>query len=240
MIRDQVALITGGAKGIGREVALTYAREGAKVAIADIDRERLQTTVREIRQIEERALAVEADVRQEHQVRALMARVADQFGRIDILINDAGIVPHFAWGLPRWPRIRDMDEVFWDRVISTNLGGTFLCTKHVLPYMEPQQSGHIVNLHGGGGQGSCVYVVSKDAIRTFTRFVADEEREHNVCILCVAPGSGIATEDAPEQARRDMPGPETLRQHFLLAAEAPMELSGQTVGLRDGRLQPLS
>lgn len=240
MIRDRVALITGGAKGIGREIALTFAREGAKVAIADVDRDRLQKTAREIRQIEERALAVEADVRQEHQVKALMAQVADHFGQIDILVNDAGIVPHFAWGVPRWPQIRDMDEVFWDRVMSTNLGGTFLCTKHALPYMEQRRSGHVVNLHGGGGPGSCVYVVSKDAIRTFTRFVAEEEREHGVCVICVSPGSGIATEDAPEEARRRMPGPETLRQHFLLAAEAPMDLSGKLVGFQAGQLEVLS
>jgi len=240
MIRDQVAVITGGAKGIGREIGLTFAREGAKVAIADVDRDRLQKTAREIRQIEERALAVEADVRQEHQVKALMAQVADHFGQIDILVNDAGIVPHFAWGVPRWPQIRDMDEVFWDRVMSTNLGGTFLCTKHALPYMEQRRSGHVVNLHGGGGPGSCVYVVSKDAIRTFTRFVAEEEREHGVCVICVSPGSGIATEDAPEEARRRMPGPETLRQHFLLAAEAPMDLSGKLVGFQAGQLEVLS
>ena len=59
----------------------------------------------------------------------------------------SGIVPHFAWGVPRWPAIRDMDEAFWQRVIQTNLGGTFLCTKHVLPHMEARRSGHVINLH---------------------------------------------------------------------------------------------
>ena len=240
MIRDQVALITGGAKGIGRQIALAYAREGARVALADIDRARLRQTERELRQIAEKTLIVEADVRQEHQVRALMARVVDHFGRIDILVNNAGIVPHFAWGLPRWPRVRDMDEVFWDRVISTNLGGTFLCTKHVLPSMESRRSGHIINLHGGGGPGSCAYVVSKDAIRTFTRFVAEEEREYEICILAVAPGSSIATEDAPDDVRARLPGPETLEQHFLLAAEAGMELSGRLVTVADGQLTAIS
>jgi NAD(P)-dependent dehydrogenase (short-subunit alcohol dehydrogenase family) len=240
MIRGQVALVTGGAKGIGRQIALTFAGQGARVAIADIDRSRMSQTEREIRTITDDALSIEVDIRQEHQVRALMARVAEHFGTIDILVNNAGIVPHFAWGLPRWPAIRDMEEVFWDKVLSTNLGGTFLCTKHVLPYMEPQNSGHIINLHGGGGPGSCVYVVSKDAIATFTRFVAEEERQHNVCIVCVSPGSSIATEDAPEEARARMPGPVSLEQHFLLAAEAGMELSGELVTFSEGRLEAVS
>jgi NAD(P)-dependent dehydrogenase (short-subunit alcohol dehydrogenase family) len=240
MIQGQVALVTGGAKGIGRQIALTFAKAGARVAIADVDRSRMQTTEREIRQIAEDALSVEVDIRQEHQVRALMARVAEHFGAIDLLVNNAGIVPHFAWGTPRWPAIREMDEVFWDRVLSTNLGGTFLCTKHVLPYMESRRSGHVINLHGGGGPGSCAYVVSKDAIRTFTRFVAEEERPHNICVLCVSPGVAIATEDAPDEARRRMAGPETLEQHFLLAAEAGLELSGQLVTVSDGRLAILT
>jgi 3-oxoacyl-[acyl-carrier protein] reductase len=237
MIRDQVAVITGGAKGIGRQIALTYAREGARVAIADLDQERLRQTERELRGILDHVLALEVDIRQEHVVKRMMAQVADHFGQIDIVVNNAGIVPHFAWGLPRWPRIRDMDELFWDKVLSTNLGGTFLCTKHAIPFMESRGSGHIITLHGGGGPGSCVYVVSKDAIRTFTRFVAEEEREQGICIVCVSPGAAIATEDAPEEARQRMPGPETVQKHFLLAAEAPMEMSGQVVTLRGDALE---
>jgi NAD(P)-dependent dehydrogenase (short-subunit alcohol dehydrogenase family) len=166
-----------------------------------------------------------------------MDRVASHFGQIDVLINDAGIVPHFQWGLPRWPRIRDMDQEFWHRILDTNLGGAYLCTKHVLPYMEARRSGHIVNLHGGGGgPGACVYVVSKDAIRTFTKFVAEEEREHNVCVVVLSPGAAIATEDAPEEARQRMPGPEFAGERFVLAAQAPMELSGQLLTVQDGRL----
>src|SRR5690349_18489071 len=130
MIRDQVAVITGGAKGIGRQIALTYAGEGARVAIADMDQERLRQTERELRKTIDHVLALEVDIRQEHVVKRMMAQVADHFGQIDIVVNNAGIVPHFAWGLPRWPKIRDMDELYWDKVLSTNLGGTFLCTKH--------------------------------------------------------------------------------------------------------------
>jgi NAD(P)-dependent dehydrogenase (short-subunit alcohol dehydrogenase family) len=136
--------------------------------------------------------------------------------------------------------VRDMEKNFWDKVMGTNLGGTFLCTKHALPYMQERRSGHIINLYGGSPPktlGSCVYSVSKDAIRTFTRFVAEEVREFNICVVSVSPGGAIATEDAPEEARRTMPGPESAGNRFILAAEAGMELSGQRLTLKDGVLQ---
>jgi NAD(P)-dependent dehydrogenase (short-subunit alcohol dehydrogenase family) len=136
--------------------------------------------------------------------------------------------------------VSDMEKNFWDKVMETNLGGTFLCTKHALPFMQERRSGHIINLYGGSPPktlGSCVYSVSKDAIRTFTRFVAEEVREYNICVVSVSPGGAIATEDAPEEVRRTMPGPESAGNRFVLAAEAGMELSGQRLTLKDGVLQ---
>ena len=165
----------------------------------------------------EDAIAVPIDVRDEKDVRHMAYTVADRFGQIDALINDAGIVPHFNWGIPRWPRVRYLSKDFWDSVIQTNLGGTFLCTKYVVPFMEEQRSGNIVNLWGGGraeNHGASPYVVSKDAIRTFTRFVAEEEREWNVCVVAFSPKQAIATEDAPAEARQRLPGPGNPRQWF--------------------------
>ncbi len=237
MLRGQVAIITGGARGIGRYIAQGYAREGARVAIADLDEARLAQTADELRAGGSEVLAVPVDVRDEASVRGLMQRVADHFGQIDALVNNAAIVPHLNWGGPGWPLIRDMDLGFWDRVIQTNLGGSFLCTKHVLPYMEARRSGHIINLHGGGNRpGACAYVVTKDALVAFTRMVAEEVREANVCVVILSPGAAIATEDAPEEARRRMPGPEFAGNRFILAAEAPMALSGHLLTLSDGRL----
>jgi NAD(P)-dependent dehydrogenase (short-subunit alcohol dehydrogenase family) len=169
-----------------------------------------------------------------------MKAVVARFGGLDVLVNNAGVVTHFGWGVPRWPMVRDMEKHFWDKVMETNLGGTFLCTKHALPYMQERRSGHIINLYGGSPPktlGSCVYSVSKDAIRTFTRFVAEEVREYKICVVSVSPGGAIATEDAPEAVRRTMPGPESAGNRFVLAAEAPMELSGQRLTLKDGVLQ---
>jgi 3-oxoacyl-[acyl-carrier protein] reductase len=240
MLKDKVAVVTGGAKGIGRYIAHGFAREGAKVAIGDIDLDRLKQTEAELREIGADPLALKLDVRAEDEVRAFMKETVGRFGRLDVLVNNAGIVTHFGWGVPRWPMVRDMEKNFWDKVMETNLGGTFLCTKHALPYMQERRSGHIINLYGGSPPktlGSCVYSVSKDAIRTFTRFVAEEVREYNICVVSVSPGGAIATEDAPEAVRRTMPGPESAENRFVLAAEAGMELSGQRLTLKDGVLQ---
>jgi len=239
MLQGKIIVVTGGAKGIGRYAAHTLAQAGGTVVLVDIDTQRLVQTSAELRGLKCEASAICADVSNEISVRAMTHQVVERFGKIDVLVNDAGVVPHFNWGIPRWPRIRFLEKDFWDRVIQTNLGGTFLCTKHVLPFMEAQRSGHIINLWGGGraqNHGACAYVVSKDAIRTFTRFVAEEEREWNICVVAISPKQAIATEDAPEDARKRLPGPEILGDGFVLAAEADMELSGRTVEHRNGTL----
>jgi 3-oxoacyl-[acyl-carrier protein] reductase len=240
MLKGKVAMITGGAKGIGRYIAHNLAGEGAKIAISDIDLERMKKTEGELKAAGAEVLAQKCDVRDEDQVRSFMNEAAARFGTIDVLVNNAGIVTHFGWGVPRWPLIRDMEKSFWDKVMETNLNGTFLCTKHALPYMQKQRSGHVINLYGGSPPktvGSCVYSVSKDGIRTFTRFVAEEMREWNICVVAVSPGGAIATEDAPEEIRAKMPGPESAGDRFILAAEAGMDLSGQRLTLKNGKLE---
>jgi NAD(P)-dependent dehydrogenase (short-subunit alcohol dehydrogenase family) len=238
MLEGKTVIVTGGARGIGRHAATTFAREKARVVIADVDKEWLRKTASELGQLTE-TLAINADVRSEDDVKKMVEQVVSRFGRIDVLVNDAAIVPHFAWGIPRWPLIREMEKEFWDRVIQTNLGGTFLCTKHVLPHMEAQRSGHIINLYGGGGVtpfGACAYVVTKDAIRTFTRYVAEEVRESNVCVVIFSPRVPIATEGAPEEARQRLPSPEILGNGFVLAAELPLDRSGQCFAFEAGKL----
>ncbi len=264
-VQGKVVVVTGGAKGIGRWVAKTFAAEGARLAIADIAP--MDTVVAEVEALGAEALPVTTDVCVERDVRSLMDQVYRRYGRIDVLINDAAIVTHFHEGAPRWPRIRDMDLGFFQRVMHTNLGGTFLCTKHVLPYMESLNAGHII--HFGQGTlrvqrtdhpniGTCVYGVSKISIRAFARFVAEEEREFNICVMSMGPGGGssaaarpreagpgipgggggIVTEDSPQWARdsgRAAPV-ESVDNRYVIAAEAPMEFSGHQVTVRDGAL----
>lgn len=238
MLQDKVVVITGSGQGIGKHAAKTFAHEKAKVVIADFNAELAKKTAAEIGQMTE-TIAVTADVRQEDSVRMLVDEVLSRFGRIDVLMNNAAIVPHFAWNIPRWPLIADMPVEFWDRVIQTNLYGTFFCTKHVIPHMAKQKSGHIINLYGGGGVkpgGACAYMVTKDGIRTFTRYVAEEVRDSNICVVTFSPRVPIATETAPDEALKRLPGPEILGQGFVLCAELPMEQSGKCFAYENGKL----
>ena len=261
-VEGKVVVVTGGAKGIGRWVAKTFAKEGARLAIADVAS--TDTVMGEVHALGGEAIAVRTNVCVEDEVRSLMDQVYRRYGRIDVLINDAAIVTHFHEGAPRWPRIRDMDEAFFDRVMRTNLGGTFLCTKHVIPYMESLNAGHIIHFGQGSlrvrqgaapNVGTCVYGVSKLSIRAFAKFVAEEEREFNICVLSMGPGSGgggeresgpgipgggggIVTEDSPRWAR-ESPRPaqvESVGDRYVIAAQAPMEFSGHQVTVRDGAL----
>ena len=238
MLAGKVVVVTGGGKGIGRHAAKTFAENKAKVIVADFDQARLKRTADELGHMTE-ALGIHVDVRDEEDVRKMVAQVLDRFGQIDVLLNNAAIVPHFAWNIPRWPLISEMPKEFWDRVIQTNLNGTFLCTKHVIPHMVKRKSGHIINLYGGGGLkpgGACAYMVTKDGLRTFTRYVAEEVRDSNICVVIFSPRVPIATEGAPEEALQRLPGPEVLAQAFVLAAELPMEKSGQCFAHEDGKL----
>jgi 3-oxoacyl-[acyl-carrier protein] reductase len=238
VLQGKVVIITGSAQGIGKHAAKTFAREKAKVVIADFNAELAKNTAAELAPATE-TLALHVDVRDEESVERMVDQVMSRFGQIDVHINNAAIVPHFAWGIPRWPRISDMPREFWDRVIHTNLYGTFLCTKHVIPHMEKRKSGHIINLYGGGGltpAGACAYMATKDAIRTFTRYAAEEVRDANICVVTFSPRVPIVTETAPEEAFKRLPGPEILGQAFVLCAQLPMDQSGKCFAHDNGKL----
>lgn len=267
-VRGKTVIITGGAQGVGRYVAKTFAEEGSKVIVADIAP--MDNVVNEIESTGAEYMAVRTNVTDESSVRSLMNQVYKKWGRIDVLINNAGIVTHFHTGAPRWPRIRDMDRAFFQKVMDTNLLGTFLCTKHALPYMESCNDGHIINMgqgnlavtrtEGSGNIGTAVYSTSKIAIRAFTKSMADEEREFYICIVSMGPGDtisgtprprrigqgfpgaggGIITADSPEwsQSNSGSTRVEDIGNRYVLAAEAPMELTGHQLVVRNGKLEP--
>lgn len=238
MLQDKVVIITGSGQGIGKHAAKTFAQENAKVVIADFNAELAKKTAAEIGKTTE-SMAVVTDVRNEDSVKSMIDQVMNRFGQIDVMMNNAAIVPHFAWNIPRWPLIADMPAEFWDRVLKTNLYGTFFGTKHVIPHMAKRKSGHIINLYGGGGLrpgGAGTYMVTKDGIRTFSRYVAEEVRDSNICVVTFSPRVPIATETAPEEALKRLPGPEVLGQGFVLCAQLPMDQSGKCFAHDNGKL----
>ena len=238
MLEGKVVVITGSGQGIGKHAARTFAKEKAKVVIADFNLDLAKKTAAEIGASTE-LIAIDTDVRSEDSVKKMIDEVIHRCGQIDIMMNNAAIVPHFAWNIPRWPLIADMPVDFWNRVIHTNLYGTFFGTKHVIPHMAKRKSGHIINLYGGGGVrpgGAATYMVTKDGIRTFTRYVAEEVRDDNICVVTFSPRVPIATETAPEEALKRLPGPEILGRGFVLCAQLPMAQSGKCFAYENGKL----
>jgi 3-oxoacyl-[acyl-carrier protein] reductase len=234
-LNGKIAIVTGAGQGIGKHAAKTLAEAGAAVAVADLNAETAEATAAELDAIS-KAIPVVVDVRDGDAVKSAMAQAASKLGGIDIAVCNAGIVPHFRWGLPHWPRVADMDEEFWDRVIRTNLYGTFFAAKHAIPHMRARGGGHIVTLYGGGGLGALAYMTTKDSIRTFTRYLSEEVEGDNICAVTFSPRLPIATETAPDEAKDRMPGPDVLGQAFVLCAELPMEETGKCLAIEDGKL----
>lgn len=185
-LKDTVAIVTGGARGIGRGVAISLAHEGVKVVIADLPalKEDGERTAEEVRKAGSEALVVDVDVRDSSQVQAMVERAIQHFGQVDILVNNAGVIsvrPVIA-----------MEEEEWDRVLGVNLKGTFLCSKAVAPHMMERRSGRIINMSSQAGKrGRPVishYCASKFAIIGFTQSLAHELGPFNVTVNAVCPG----------------------------------------------------
>jgi 3-oxoacyl-[acyl-carrier protein] reductase len=185
-LADRHAVVTGAAKGMGRDICLTLAREGASLAIAARETAPLEALGREIEALGRQVVVVPTDVTDERAVEGLITRASDTFGRIDILVNAAGVTGPIE--TPVW-EIKADD---FDQVIAVNLRGTFLPTKHVLPGMIRQRYGKIVNISGTSGlrgyKYRAAYSSSKWALRGFTRTVALEAGPYNVNVNALHPG----------------------------------------------------
>ncbi len=185
-LEGKVTIVTGAGSGIGRAIALTLARAGATVTIADINLEAATKVAGEIKEKGGRSLAVRTDVSSAQEVNQMVEETVRQFRTVDILVNNAGIS---AGPLP----LLDMEESVWDRVIAVNLKGTFLCTKAVIKHMIERRSGRIVNMTSGqwfrpSGTNSCAYAASKGGIVSFTKYAALELAPHDINVNVVAPG----------------------------------------------------
>jgi NAD(P)-dependent dehydrogenase (short-subunit alcohol dehydrogenase family) len=190
-IQGKVAVITGGASGIGRTTALAFAREGAKVAIVTARSvTAAERVVQEIEDLGGEATHVQCDVTDEAQVEAMVRTVVTRFGGIDFAFNNAGVGPDGVT-IPFSPLV-ELAETDWDTVVDTNLKGVFLCMKHELRQMREQCSGVIVNTSSTGGlkmmPGFGAYGPSKAAVMSLTRLAAAENKDKGIRVNVVAPG----------------------------------------------------
>jgi NAD(P)-dependent dehydrogenase (short-subunit alcohol dehydrogenase family) len=184
-VQDKVALVTGAAQGIGRATALLLAREGAAVAVADVNIEAAEAVAEQIRAAGGRARAWKLDVSREAEVAAVIAAVGQEFGRLDILVNNAGISG--ANGTAE-----EITEAEWDKVMNTNAKSVFLCTKHAVPLMRRAGGGSIVNLSSVygivGSHNVAAYHASKGAIRIMSKTDALAFAEDRIRVNSVHPG----------------------------------------------------
>jgi 3-oxoacyl-[acyl-carrier protein] reductase len=201
--KDQVAIVTGAARGIGKAIALTFIREGAKLALIDVDQGSLETAKDGITKDREEVIAIPCNITKGAEVKAMVDQVHGQFGRIDILVNNAGII--------RRGTIETVTEEDWDRVIEVNLKGTFNCCKAVAPIMKEQGYGKIVNVSSIAGKMGDItsapgYGSSKAGVDALTKTLARQLAPYGINVNAVSPHA-IETEMSAqwsEERRREI------------------------------------
>ena len=187
-LKDRVAIITGGARGIGKAIAIKMVQESAAVGLLDIAPGEVSRAADELKGLGGKALGIKVDVSSKEQVVQGVEQVLSQFGRVDILVNNAGIV--------RPALLEDVKDGDWDEVVGTNLKGAFFCTRAVLPFMKKDRYGKIINLSSRTSLGKelrTVYGATKAALIGVTRTWALELAQYNINVNAIAPGP-IATE----------------------------------------------
>jgi len=246
---NRVALLTGGAKGIGIHYAKKLAGEGARLMIADIsDARDLAAEIARQHGANSVASSV-TDVSDEGAVKNLVAQTVERFGKIDILVNNAALFAPLAE-----QKVLDIDVALWDRVMAINVRGVFLMTKHVAPHMIARKYGKIINISSGtvarGIPNFAHYVTSKGAVTAFTRSVSRELGDYNICVNNLAPGftlsdsviaenpQHLAHSQAPSLARRALKRdeyPEDLLGALVFLSSADSDfVTGQTIAVDGG------
>ena len=256
-LKDQIALVTGGGQGIGRAAALALARAGADVAVVDINAKTAEETAAAVAALGRRSSSIAADLGSVADIDLMVATTVAHFGRIDVLVNNAGVT--------RSADIMDLNEADWDRTHRVNAKGVFFCLQRVAREMIPRRSGSIVNIASVAGKGfrgtsNAIYAASKGAVISMTFTAAQQLGRHNINVNAVCPGvvmtamvSDLLATRAKEQGRtfEDIEHglvatipigranrPEDIADAIVfLASPAARNITGQTLNV-DGGLMP--
>jgi 3-oxoacyl-[acyl-carrier protein] reductase len=182
-LTGQTALVTGGSRGIGRAICLALAGEGANVVIAARDESKIRETIDKLKEIGGKALGVQADVRNEEDVKNLISRIIEKFGKLNILVNNAGVAHR--------KRLEETTLKEYDEIMDTNLKGVFLCSKYAIPHIRNSDNGKIINISSGAGLHGIselsIYCASKFGVIGITESIASElQDEIKVYAICPA------------------------------------------------------
>jgi NAD(P)-dependent dehydrogenase (short-subunit alcohol dehydrogenase family) len=231
----QVAIVTGGSRDIGRAVALAFAKDGAQLAITAVhDRDVLEKTAQEIATLGGNCIAMMADVARRGDIDKLVQAILARWGRIDVLVNNAGIL--------RLAPLENISEERWDETLGVHLKGTFNCTQAVIPVMKQQKKGKIINVAAPsalrGSYGVADYAAAKGGIIALTKNAANELKLFNIQVNCISPVADTRMTEELTKFRREQLGiarrdrevvpPEAIAPAFLFFASGESDyVSGQ-------------
>jgi NAD(P)-dependent dehydrogenase (short-subunit alcohol dehydrogenase family) len=227
-LKDKVAIVTGGARGIGAAFCESLADAGAKIVVADVLD--CEPVTQRINQTQGKAIGCHTDVADTVSVMAMVARALHEFGRVDILVNNAGL---FANLDPK--SFLEIDDAEWDRVMAVNMRGPFACARAVAPTMIAQKKGRIINIASGtvfkGMPNLLHYVSSKGAVVAMTRSLARELGPHNICVNAIAPGLTMSEAVVTNPDWNGVANAGTVGTRALKRDQVPADITGTLVYL---------
>jgi len=247
---NKIAIVTGGAHGIGKSLAMGFAKEGAKVVVSDIDLVAANSLAETLANEGKEALAIKIDVSSLEDTEEMARKTIEHFGRIDILVNNAAVYMRVkASRVPVW----ELNPDEWNQVIAVNLTGVFLCSRSVLPHMIKQRVGKIINIgaaHALAGVANFShYVASKGGVISLTKAVARECGDYNINVNCIVPGSVLSEEsvdeavlefrkqEVPFRAIKRMEYPDDLVGTAIFLASSDSDfITGQSIVVDGGRI----